>query len=244
MTRTESSALFSLKELLTLEEARIADEEDARAKRRAARAAEEREAEARARRDEAERIAAAEAARSERDRRDREQQASMQAKILAEVERERILAERRAEEERRAKEQEHARAMAVFEESRRVRTWQRRAALAASACIVTVATLVGGYFARVEPSFSAELRTKDIELAARDAELARVARDRDAERARALSLEVQVKELQDRVIATAQPAAVTDKGKPVPGGHAVPGIPPREEPKGPCAKGDPMCGIR
>jgi colicin import membrane protein len=103
----ESSVLFSLKELMSLEEDRIKQEEDAR-KRAEDAALQARQAEeAKQRAEEEARMRATEEKRRQEEQRNREEQARVDAIKHAEVERARLEAENRARMETLARQQAH-----------------------------------------------------------------------------------------------------------------------------------------
>lgn len=110
----ESSVLFSLKELMSLEEDRIRAEE---ADRAAAAAAAERaraEAEAQARAAEEARLRAEEERRRQEEQRAREEAARLEAIRLAEIEKARLEAEQKARLEAMAAQQQHERSLAAI----------------------------------------------------------------------------------------------------------------------------------
>ncbi len=111
----ESSVLFSLKELMNLEEDRIRNEETERS---AAAASAERarvEAERQAREAEEHRIRAEEERRRSDEQRSREEQARLEAIRHAEVEKARVEAEQRARLEAMAAQQKHEQNLAVLQ---------------------------------------------------------------------------------------------------------------------------------
>ena len=110
----ESSVLFSLKELMSLEEDRIKQEEDAKAAAVAAEAQAKASAERRARDDEEARIRAEEERRREDERRSREETARLEALRQAEVEKARVEVEQRARLEAMSAQQEHERKLAAL----------------------------------------------------------------------------------------------------------------------------------
>lgn len=122
----ESSVLFSLKELMNLEEDRIRSEE---AERAAATAAAERarlDAEHAARAAEEARIRAEEERRRMEEQRSREETARLEAIRIAEVEKARVEAEQRARLEAMAQQQQHERSLAAIKEDdhkKKLRNW-------------------------------------------------------------------------------------------------------------------------
>ncbi|MEJ7733058.1 MAG: hypothetical protein WKG00_28155 [Polyangiaceae bacterium] len=110
----ESSVLFSLKELMNLEEDRIRTEEADRSARAAQEAQARAEAERRAREEEEARIRAEEERRRNDDMRTREEVARLEAIRVAEIEKARVDAEQRARMEAMAAQQSHERSLAAI----------------------------------------------------------------------------------------------------------------------------------
>jgi colicin import membrane protein len=110
----ESSVLFSLKELMNLEEDRIKSEEAEKAASAAAAEQARLEAERRAREDEEARIRAEEERRRQEELRAREETAKLEAIRHAEVEKARLDAEQKARMEAMAAHQEQERALAAI----------------------------------------------------------------------------------------------------------------------------------
>lgn len=114
----ESSVLFSLKELMSLEEDRIKQEEDAR-KRAEDAAMQARQAEERRKQEEENaRLREAEERRRQEEQRSREEQARVDAIKQAEVERARLEAENRARMETLARQQAHEKEIAALSQDK------------------------------------------------------------------------------------------------------------------------------
>lgn len=137
----ESSVLFSLKELMNLEEDRIRQEEDAKRKAEeaaaAARAAEER----RAREEEEARIRASEEKRRTEEQRVREEAARLEAIRHAEVEKARLDAENQARIEQLRHQQEHERQLAMVTHDK---SKKRLVLIASGIGVLFIAGLIGG----------------------------------------------------------------------------------------------------
>jgi colicin import membrane protein len=110
----ESSVLFSLKELMTLEEDRIRTEEADRAAQAAAAEKARVEAERAAREAEEARIRSEEERRRFEEQRSREEHAKLEAIRVGEVEKARVEAEQRARLEAMAAQQQHERSLAAI----------------------------------------------------------------------------------------------------------------------------------
>ena len=114
----ESSVLFSLKELMNLEEDRIKQEDEEKKRRAEAEVQSRVEAERRARDQEQMRLSAEEERRRSEEQRKKEEAARVEAIRHAEIEKARVEAEQRARMEAMTKQQEHERAMS-FAQARR-----------------------------------------------------------------------------------------------------------------------------
>lgn len=140
----DSSVLFSLKELMHLEEDRVKDEEQRVRARLEAEEQARREAEAKRRAEEQARMAAEDARRREHEQRAREEAARLEAIRVAELEKARLEAENAARLQALRAQQEHEQKVAELgrDSSKRKLTW-----LAAGSTLFLVAALVGGGFA-------------------------------------------------------------------------------------------------
>jgi len=137
----ESSVLFSLKELMNLEEDRIRQEEDTKRKAEEAAAAARAETERRAREEEEARIRAQEEKRRGEDLRTREEAARLEAIRHAEVEKARLEAENRARMEQLRHQQEHERQLAMVTQDK---SKKRLVLIASGAGVLFIGALVGG----------------------------------------------------------------------------------------------------
>ena len=137
----ESSVLFSLKELMNLEEDRIRQEEDAkrRAEEEVARA--RAKTERKAREEEEARIRAAEDKRRAEEQRTREEAARLEAIRHAEVEKSRLEAENRARMEQLRHQQEHERQLAHLTHDK---SKKRLVLIASGIGVLALVGLVGG----------------------------------------------------------------------------------------------------
>ena len=137
----ESSVLFSLKELMNLEEDRIKQEESDRQRQLDAANQARLEAERRAREEEEARMQADEERRRAEERRTREDSARVNAIHQAEIEKARLEAENAARIEQLRHQQEHERQIKALGQDKHKK---RLTLIAASAGIFLVVALVGG----------------------------------------------------------------------------------------------------
>jgi colicin import membrane protein len=142
----ESSVLFSLKELMNLEEDRIKQEEDTRAAQAAAAERARLEAERQARDAEEARIRAEEERRRQEDQRSREEAARHEAIRQGEVERARVDAEQRARLEAMQQQQKHEAQLASIKQD--VSKKKLRNLLIGGAAVVVVGLSVGGFLVK------------------------------------------------------------------------------------------------
>jgi colicin import membrane protein len=137
----ESSVLFSLKELMNLEEDRIRQEEDQKRRVEEEQARVRAEAERRAREEEEARLRAIEEKRRTEEQRGREENAKLEAIRHAEVEKARLEAENRARMEQMSRQQEHERQLAMVTQDK---SKKRLVFIASGIGLLLVAGLVGG----------------------------------------------------------------------------------------------------
>jgi colicin import membrane protein len=252
MSEEESSVLFSLKELMSIEEDRIKTEEDDRV--RLAQEAERLrlETERRAREAEDARIRAEEERRRVEEQRRREEQARLAAIQQGELEKARTEAEQRARLEAMTAQQAHERQLAQLKQDKGKK--QLQTFLIVGACVVVLGGGIGGYFAWKN------VQEKEAALAAQQAEAKRLKEEAEAERMRRqqeiddlkgslAKLEgdsEEAKKLREKI---AQLEQDKDTDKPAPGNRG--GRPstgsggktdaPAPTPKPACREGDPMC---
>ncbi len=141
----ESSVLFSLKELMNLEEDRIKNEEADRAAAASAAEKARADAELAARNAEESRIRAEEERRRLEEQRAREEAARLEAIRTAEIEKARVEAEQRARMEAMAAQQQHERSLAVIQQDQGKK--KLRNMLIAGGVAVAVLGGGGGYLA-------------------------------------------------------------------------------------------------
>jgi colicin import membrane protein len=139
----ESSVLFSLKELMNLEEDRIRQEEDAKRRQEEEAARVRAEAERRAREEEEARMRAVEEKRRTEEQRTREDAARLEAIRHAEVEKARLDAENQARMQQLTHQQEHERQLALVSQDK---SKKRLVLIAVTIGVLAVGGLAGGAF--------------------------------------------------------------------------------------------------
>ncbi len=243
----ESSVLFSLKELMNLEEDRIRQEEDTKRKAEeaaaAARAAEER----RVREEEEARLRAAEDKRRAEEQRTREEAARLEAIRHAEVEKARLDAENAARIEQLRHQQEHERQLALVTQDK---SKKRLVLIASGIGVLFIAGLVGGAIALSNAAKQREaLQAQLADLTSKQEENNRKMSELNEQLGKATSpeerakLEAQLDEAKKKQqeLAAAQQSVKSGGG----GGRATGGgggaAQPRALPKCKCAAGDPLC---
>jgi colicin import membrane protein len=147
----ESSVLFSLKELMNLEEDRIRQEDDEKKKRAEAEVQARAEAEKRAREQEQARLHAEEERRRGEEQRKKEEAARVEAIRHAEVEKARVEAEQRAQLEAMSKQQAHQLQMSTLQHDEHKKKLQRMVTFSIGGGALL---LIGGlflYFGKIKP---------------------------------------------------------------------------------------------
>lgn len=149
----ESSVLFSLKELMNLEEDRIKQEETARQRQADAANQARLDAERRAREAEEARLSAEEERRRTEEQRTREEAARLEAIRHAEIEKARLDAENAARTEQLKHQQEHERQIKALNQDKHKK---RLTQIATGAGILLLVAVVGGVYAYKTTSDAAE----------------------------------------------------------------------------------------
>lgn len=236
----ESSVLFSLKELMSLEEDRIKQEEDSkrRAEEDAARARAETDRQAR----EAEeaRMRTADEKRRTEEQRSREDQAKLDAIRHAEVERARLEAENSARIEQMKNQQSHERQLAELSQDQHKKrlTWM----IIAAGFVLVIGLVGGGIFIKgqldKQKALEAQLNSLSSDKDELDRKLKSATTPEERER---LEQEIAAKEQAMQALKSNQPAPTA---KPTATAHSNPGTTPTAKPTGPkcnCTPGDPLC---
>ncbi len=191
----ESSVLFSLKELMNLEEDRIRQEDDDKKKRAEAEVQARQEAERKAREQEQARLQAEEDRRRNEEQRKKEEAARLDAIRHAEIEKARVEAEQRARIEAMSKQQEHERHLSTLKHDEHKKKLQRMVFMSVGGGVVLIALVLFIAFRKSEAD-------------AREKEAARVALMQQAEEAKKLQAQVaeQTQKVNDLLaqLATAQ----------------------------------------
>ncbi len=254
--KQESSVLFSLKELMNLEEDRIRQEDVDRQKEQDDKERKRRAAEEEQLRLEQERIRAEEERRRQEEQRKREDETRLDAIRQAEIEKKRIEAERAAQLEAMAKQQEHARQLALIEQDNSKKKLRNTLFGVGAASFLVIAGGLGLYFGKIKPESDAKALTaeNDRRAAADEAEKAkREAQESQAkitallddlknakdERTR-IELEQKLKDAQDSLAAKKGGAVGRVGGGPAKAGGDSGGPKPTG---GKCPPGDPLCGL-
>ncbi len=151
----ESSVLFSLKELMNLEEDRIKQEDEDKKRRAEADMRARADAERRARDQEQARLAAEEERRRTDEQRKREEAIRLDAIRQGEIEKARVEAEQRARMEALAKQQEHERHITSLKHDEHKKKLQRNLMLAVGGGALVVVGGLGLYFGKIRPEAEA-----------------------------------------------------------------------------------------
>lgn len=242
----ESSVLFSLKELMNLEEDRIRQEEDQkrRAEEEAARA--RAEAERRVREEEEARIRAAEEKRRGEEQRSREEAARLEAIRHAEVEKARLDAENAARIEQMRHQQEHERQLAMVTQDK---SKKRLVLIAVGIGVLFIVGLVGGVVALTNAAKQKEqLQAQLTDLTSKQEENQRKMNELNDKLAKATTpeekaaLQAQLDDARQKAADLAADQQAVKSGQHVATHHST-GVsaPVQHLPKCHCAAGDPLC---
>lgn len=251
----ESSVLFSLKELMNLEEDRIRQEEDEKKKRVEADAKARDDAERKARDDEASRIKAEDDRRRAEESRMREETARHEAIRAAEIEKQKIEAERGAQLAAMSKQQEHARALEMIKQDEGKKKLRNMVIGISAAAVLTFGGIAGYVFGVYMPQKAAEKLVQDNALKAQIEEAALAKKEAAQAMADVRKLQEDLASAKDEKsrneIAARLAAAQDDLAKKNTGGRvggpAQPGTgggaTPAKTPGKACPPGDPLCGF-
>ena len=161
----ESSVLFSLKELMNIEENRIKEEEDAKKKRAEQEVQAKVEAERRAREDEESRLRAEEERRRSDDLRRKMEEAQVEAAKHSEIEKRRLEDQHRLQMEALAKQQAHEKEIHVIQSQKRKGIPPAIIALIAAVLLGAIGAVV--FFVAIKPASEAK---EEVATAAKLAE--------------------------------------------------------------------------
>jgi len=151
----ESSVLFSLKELMNLEEDRIKQEDEEKRRRADADVQARVDAERRAREQELARLNAEEERKLRDEQRKKEDAARLEAIRHAEVEKARVEAEQRARMESLSKQQEHERALSSLKHDEHKKKLQRMVMLSIGGAVLLLVAVLGIYLGKIKPETEA-----------------------------------------------------------------------------------------
>lgn len=247
----ESSVLFSLKELMNLEEDRIRQEEDDKQRKADAEMQARLESERRAREAEEARIREEDQRRRAEEQRSREEQARLEAMRQAEVERARVEAENAARIQAMQAQQEHERQLTHIKESQ----GKKKATFIAMGvgAVALIGIIGGGVALKVQSDKQALADAQHkSELAEQQAKLDKAMRDLAEQNEAVKSLEGAVANAKtdaEKKAAEAALLAAKEEQKKKAGtvssfkGPAGPGVSPGVKPAKPCncQPGDPLC---
>jgi colicin import membrane protein len=243
----ESSVLFSLNQLMSLEQQRLREENEAAARK----ARIERETrlalELRAREEEAARLHAERERRRSEEAREREEAARLEAIRQAAVETARIEAEQRARLEAMETQQRHERELARMAQDAQKRRLQRFVTLSSVVGVLLLGTTFGVYFGKIQPEAERAQAEQTAARIAQEERLAQLKGDLDARNRQVSELTLAVQAAQGEAERAELLRRLTDvrrerdavQGK-VSNGTPAPQTPKPE--KCVCRDGDPMCG--
>jgi colicin import membrane protein len=245
----ESSVLFSLKELMNLEEDRIKQEADEKKRRADSEVQSRLDAERRAREQEQARLLAEEDRRRNDELRKREEAARLEAIRHAEIEKARVEAEQRARMEAMTQQQEHERQLSALKHDEHKKKLQRNLMLTGAGAFLVIGLGVGWYLGIKKPADERERAALAAAQLQRDEEVKRLTKQLEDQQTKVGELMQQLASAQDdktraelkQKLAEAQRAqqglvqrAAGGGPRPASGG---------DKPKPPCncQPGDPLC---
>jgi colicin import membrane protein len=243
----ESSVLFSLKELMNLEEDRIKQEDEEKKKRAEADMRSRQDSEKRAREEEEMRLKGEEERRRLEEQRKKEEAARVEGARAAEIEKARIEAEQRARMESLTQQQEHERQLSALQHDSHKKKLERRVSVIAGSLVAVLAIFLGVYFGKIKPEQERKEREAAAAIAQQQEDAARKAKDLER-------LQTQVNELLSQLtdaksdadkaslkakIAEAQSAAAALRR--VGGGGAAAAGGAKSDKPCKCQAGDPLC---
>lgn len=242
----ESSVLFSLNQLMTLEQQRIQEEAATARKRLEADTAARMEAERRARELELERRRLEDERRRLDEARMREEAARLEAMRHATIERARVEAEQQAKIEAMRKQQEHEHAMAKLAGDQQKRRLERLVIAGSLAGVLLIGGTLGVYFGKIKPDAEHEQAMQAAALAAQEEQRKGLEAKLEEQRRRMSALEDEYKRAKseaDRLEIKKRMDDIAGADKPqVPGlGGRLVVTKPNPTPTKVCEKGDPLC---
>lgn len=169
----ESSVLFSLNQLMSLEQQRIQEEEEAAKRKLEMEASARMEAERAVRVEQEARIQAEEARRQAEERARREEAAKLEAMRLAEIEGARIAAEQRARIAMMEQAQKHERDLAALEGDGQKKRLKRALVFGGLFAVALFAAAGGVYFGKIKPEAERATLEQQAKLASIEEALAK-----------------------------------------------------------------------
>lgn len=209
----DSSVLFSLNQLLGIEQERLREEEAQRAKKLAEEEALRLGAERMKREEEARRLAAEEARRRAEETRIREEMARAEALRVAAVERARAEAEQKARMEALALTQEHERRLASVAQDASKKRLERLLIGSALAAVVVIGGGAGLYFGKIAPENEQRLAEQAALVAQKEAERDALSRDLARESDRVKKAEEDLLKAKDQAAQAKAAKALEDAKK-------------------------------
>jgi len=249
----ESSVLFSLKELMNLEEDRIKQEDEEKKRRAEADARARSDAERRARDQEQARLAAEEERRRGDETRKKEEAVRLEAIRHGEIERARVEAENRARMEALTKQQEHERHITSLKQDEHKKKLQRNLMLTGISAAVVVFGVLGLYFGKIRPEAEAREAAQRAVIAQQQEETRRAQQQLADSTAKVNDLLSQLSSAQDdktraelkAKLADAQKQQAASASRASGGGSKASGGGGDDKPKPKkacdCQPGDPLC---
>lgn len=235
----ESSVLFSLKELMSLEEDRIKQEEDSKRRAEEDAARTRADADRRAREEEEGRMRLADEKRRTEEQRGREEQAKLDAIRHAEVERARLEAENAARIEQMKHQQSHERQLAELSQDKHKKrlTWM----IVAAVVVLLFSVGGGGIFIKgqldKQKALEGQLNSLNSDKEELDRKLKNATTPEERER---LEQEIAAKQAAIEGLKTNQPAPTVKPATVRPGNNPGPQTT-KATPKCNCTPGDPLC---
>jgi colicin import membrane protein len=243
----ESSVLFSLKELMNLEEDRIKQEADEKKRRADGEAQSRLDAERRAREQEQARLLAEEDRRRNEDLRKKEEAARLEAIRHGEIEKARVEAEQRARLEAMTKQQEHERQLSALKHDEHKKKLQRMVMFIGGGAAIVIALGLGWYFGVKKPEDEKRAAEVVAQQLQRDEEVKRLTKQLEDQQTKVGELMQQLASAQDdktraelkQKLAEAQKQQQGLVQRAAGGGPRPAG----DKPKPPCncQPGDPLC---
>jgi colicin import membrane protein len=244
----DSSVLFSLNQLLGIEQERQREEEAQRAKKFADEEALRLATERSRREEEAQRVAAEEARRRADESRIREELARAEALRVGAVERARAEAEQKARMEALALTQEHERRLAGVVQDASKKRLERLLIGGALIAVVVIGGGAGLYFGKIAPENQQRLAEQSALLAKKEAERDALSRDLARESDRVKKAEEDLLKAKDQAALAKATRALDDaktaeaQAKERRGGAAGSAKPPPKKAVCDCDPRDPACG--